>query len=104
MMKMYFKKQGLKVLSYTDYKMKNFRQGVFARLREKYIKIDQLAQFLNILKKVFDVHAPIKKRYIRTVQGPFRNKTLQKIVMARSRLRNKFLKNKRQSKESAYKK
>ena len=32
------------------------------------------------------------------------NKTLQKAVMTRSRLRNKFLKNKTQSKKTAYKK
>ena len=60
--------------------------------------------FLNVFKKVFDIHAPIKKRYIRANQGPFMNKALQKAVMTRSRLRNKFLKNKTQSNESAYKK
>ena len=43
---------------------------------------------------MFDINAPIKKRYIRENQSPFMNKTLQKSVMTRSRLRNKFLKNK----------
>ena len=53
---------------------------------------------------MFDIHAPIKKRYIRANQGPFMNKTLQKRVMTRSRLRNKFVKYKTQSNETAYKK
>ena len=40
------------------------------------------------------IHAPIKKHYIRANQGIFMNKTLQKAVITRFRLRNKFLKNK----------
>ena len=80
------------------------RQDVFANLHEKNVNINQLEKFLHVFKKVFDIHAPIKKRYIRENQGPFMNKALQKAVMTRSRLRNKFLKNKTQSNESAYKK
>ena len=53
---------------------------------------------------MFDIHAPTKKRYIRTNQGSFIHKAPQKAVMTRFRLRNKFLKNKTQSNESAYKK
>ena len=54
--------------------------------------------------EVFNIHAPIKKRYIRANQGQFTNKTLQKAVMTRSRLRNRFLKNKTHSNETVYKK
>ena len=53
---------------------------------------------------MFDIDGPIKKRYIKANQGPFMNKALQKAVMTHSRLRYKFLKNKTQSNESAYKK
>ena len=53
---------------------------------------------------MFDIHGPIKKRYISANQGLFMNKTLQKTVMTRSRLRNKFFKNKTHSNETAYKK
>ena len=49
-----------------------------------------------------DIHAPIKKHYIRANQGPFMNKTIQKAVMTCSRLHNKFLKNKTQSKKLLY--
>ena len=52
---------------------------------------------------MFDIHAPIKKRYIRANHGPFM-KALQKAVMTRSRLRKKYLKNKTQFNESAHKK
>ena len=36
--------------------------------------------------------------------NPFMNKAVEKALMNRSRLRNRFLKNKTQSNESAYKK
>ena len=53
-MKMYFKKQRSihKVFAKTSLLicMKN---------------VNQLEKFLNVFKKVFDIHAPIKKRYIR---------------------------------------
>ena len=106
-MTMYFQKQGPTVIHYRDYKSFNtqsFRQDVFANLHEENVNINQLEKFLNVLKKVFDIHVPIKNRYIRENQRPFMNKTLQKAVMTHSRLRNKFLKNKTQSRETAYKK
>ena len=106
-MKMYFQKQDPRVIHYKDYKSFNtqsFCQDVFANLHEENVNINQLEKFLNVLKKVFDIHVPIKNRYIRENQRPFMNKTLQKAVMTHSRLRNKFLKNKTQSRETAYKK
>ena len=51
---------------------------------------------------MFDIHHPMKKRYIRANQGIFKNKTLQKAVMTRSRLHYKYLKNK--TNKTAYKK
>ena len=106
-MKMYFQNQCPRVIHYRDYKSFNtqsFRQDVFANLHKENVNINQLEMFLNVFKQVFDIHAPIKRRYIRANQGPFTNKTLQKAVMTHSRLRNKFLKNKTQSRETAYKK
>ena len=103
-MKMYFQKQGQRVIHYRDYKSFNtqsFRQDVFANLHEENVNINQLEKFLKVFKKVFDIHGPIKKRYMRANQGLFMNKTLQKAVMTRSRLRNKFLKNKTQFNETA---
>ena len=53
---------------------------------------------------MFDIHGLMKKRYIRANRSPFTNKTLQKAVITRSKLRNRFLKNKTQFNETAYKK
>ena len=97
----------MKIIHYRDYRRFNtqsFCQDVFANLHEENVNINQLRKFLNVFKKVFDIHAPIRKRYIRANQGPFMNKALQKAMMTRSRLRNKFFKNKTQSNESVYKK
>ena len=71
---------------------------------EESVNINQLEKFLNVFKKVFDIHAPIKKSYIRVNQGPFMNKALQKAVMTNSRPCNKFLKIKTQPNETVYKK
>ena len=97
----------MKIIHYRDYRRFNtqsFCQDVFANLHEENVNINQLRKFLDVFKKVFDIHAPIRKRYIRANQGPFMNKALQKTMMTRSRLRNKFFKNKTQSNESVYKK
>ena len=63
-MKIYFKKQGPRVIRYRDHKRFNtqsFRQVVFANLHEENVNINQLEKFLDVFKKVFDIHAPIKK-------------------------------------------
>ena len=41
---------------------------------------------------IFNHPVPIKKKYIRANELPFTSKELQKTIMKRSRLRNKFLK------------
>ena len=41
---------------------------------------------------IFNHPVPIKKKYIRANELPFMSKELQKTIMKRSRLRNKFLK------------
>ena len=49
--KMCFKKQGLRVLRYRDYKRFNtqrFRQDVFANLHEENVTINQLEKFSNV--------------------------------------------------------
>ena len=46
--------------------------------------------YLSVLNK----HAPCKQKLIRANESPFMNKHLKKSIMSRSRLRNKFLKDK----------
>ena len=46
------------------------------------------------LTKILYQHAPIKKKYIRANDGPFMTKELRKVIMHRSKLKNKYNKNK----------
>ena len=46
--------------------------------------------------------APIKKKYARGNQMPFMTKNLSKEIMTRSRLRNKYLKNKTEETRPLY--
>ena len=48
--------------------------------------------------------APIKQNHIRGNQSPFMNKDIQKVIMTRTRLRNRFLKEPIQMNRVAYKK
>jgi hypothetical protein len=43
--------------------------------------------------KVLNLHAPMKKKYVRCNNAPFMNQTLSKSFMHRSKLKNKFNKN-----------
>ena len=49
-------------------------------------------------------HTPIKKRYLRANQASFINKKINKEIMKRSRLRNKFLNTKSDIDRKAYNK
>ena len=48
-------------------------------------------RFKTALDEAIQRHTPIKKRYVRANQVPFINKKINKEIMKRSRLRNKFL-------------
>ena len=47
--------------------------------------------FKAALNEAIQKHAPIKQRYVRTNQASLINKTINKEIIKRSRLRNKFL-------------
>ena len=50
-MKMYFQKQGPRVIHYRDYKSFNkqiFRQGVFANMHQENVNINQQEKFRNV--------------------------------------------------------
>ena len=56
------------------------------------------------LDEAIQRHAPIKKRCVRANQAPFINKKINKEIMKRSRLRNKFLNTKSDIDRKAYNK
>ena len=60
--------------------------------------------FKAVLNQAIQKHAPIKQRYLRVNQAPFINKTINKEIMKKSRLRNKFLNTKSDIDRKAYNK
>ena len=96
--KMHFRKLPPKVISYRDFK--NFENERFITSLQStlesqnidYIKNPDL--FFEICQKVFNHHAPRKKKYIRGGNNKsFMTKALPKAIMQRTHFRNIFLKN-----------
>jgi hypothetical protein len=104
-LKMHFEKQTPKIVHYRDYNSFNhdeFRKDVIETLRIFNAEdVDYNIFNINFLK-VLNRHAPQKQRYVRSNQSKFMDKELNKAVMKRSRLRNKFIKEKTQASKEAY--
>ena len=66
------------------------------------VHVSKLDQFTETVLKIFDILAPIKKRFVWAYHGPFMTKELQKQFMIRSRLRNRFLFEKTNQSREAY--
>ena len=62
---------------------------------------EDLARFTNISKMILEKKAPLKERYVRYNQAKFMNKILQKAIMNRSRLLNRYRKEKTEATRSA---
>ena len=86
-----------KVISYRDFKIfenERFITSLQSTLESQNIDcIKNPDLFFEICQKVFNHHAPTKKKYIRGNNKPFVTKALSKAIMQRTRFRNKFLKN-----------
>ena len=94
------------IFRYRNYK--KFDNEVFINdLEEQFSENNEFLNFESfkrIVDKTLDKYAPIKKRYVRTNQAPFMNKRINKEIMKRSRLRNKFLNTKSDIGRRAYNK
>ena len=96
-MNVFYKKT--KANHYTTYRSyKNFSNEIF--MADVQNRISQVTPenndlefdlFQAVLNEAIQKHAPIKRPYVRANQVPFINKTINKEIMKRSRLRNKFL-------------
>ena len=60
--------------------------------------------FFNIFIEILNKHAPVKIKYLRANQGMLITKGLHKTIMKRSRLRNKFLRDRTEMSRKEYKK
>ena len=100
-----FKKVKPKEVSYRCYKnfeKDKFRSDLKQRLRtgdcKSYSNFEDI--FLNCLNR----HVPLKKRVIRANEVPYMTKVLRKAIATRSRLENRYYRNKTANSKTAYKK
>ena len=106
-MKVFYKKQRPKIIRYGNFC--NFDNELFINevknsIEQEYCQ-NQSLEFGSFKKKVDNIlqkHAPLKKRYVRANQAPFIDKSINKHIMKRSRLRNKFLNTKSDFDRKAY--
>ena len=84
--------------------MTRFKKDLIDKLsNEKFvINDDGLKRFCELSVNVSNKHAPRKKKYARGNQMPFFTKELSKEIMTRSRLRNKYLKNRNEENRAIY--
>ena len=91
----FYKKQKTKIIHHRNYK--TFKANLFKEeLKNELLNIDinnaQLFKFTSTVLSVLDKHAPIKRKYIRANNSAFMTKELRAAIMQRSKLRQKFLK------------
>ena len=105
LLKTTFKKVKPKEVSYRCYKnfeKDKFRSDLKQRLRtgdcKSYSNFEDI--FLNCLNR----HVPLKKRVIRANEVPYMTKALRKAIATRSRLENRYYRNKTANSKTAYKK
>ena len=106
-MKVFYKKQHPKIVRYWNYHnsdSKLFLNEVKNSIEQEYYQ-NQSLEFGSFKKKVDNIlqkHAPLKKRYVRANQAPLIDKSINKHIMKRSRLRNKFVNTKSDFDHKAY--
>ena len=106
-LKQYLPKPKPKIVNYRDYK--NFRNDEFRaeldnEILKHHISNIEYQHFLNIFIEILNKHAPMKIKYLRANHGKFMTKGLHKAIMKRSRLRNKFLPDRKETSRKEYKK
>ena len=81
-------------MSYKNFSNKKFKSYLLIELRkEDFVNNKKgFEKFCNISINVLNMHALRNKKIVRDNQMPFMTKDLSKEIMKRSRLRNRFLK------------
>ena len=100
-----FEKQPPQVVTYRNYKSYNkelFEKDIQIKLSEFDIENIPYETFTKIFIDIVNLHAPLKKKYLRDNHSKFSSKELSKKIMLRSKLRNKFLKDKTDEARTKY--
>ena len=105
--KMTFQKFKPRIINYRDYKFfdnVSYRDKLLQEISNSYLKFNDngFSGFFDICRTTLDQHAPRKKKYARGNHMPFIKKTLSKEIMKRSKLRNKFLKDRTEENRNRY--
>ena len=89
-----FPPKTIKYRSYKTYDKQNFLHELDQRLIQGdiYKTDDSYSKLAEILSEVLEKHASLKTKTIRGNQAPFMNKNLSKVIMTKSKIRNKYLK------------
>ena len=108
-MKRFFEKLQPRVVNYRVYKNfenDKFRTDILSEFGKSNIEENknEFNNLLNACKKILDINAPRKQKYARGNHMPFMSKALSKEVMTRTRLRNKFLKDRSEENKKKYSK
>ena len=102
-----FRKKPPKVVRYRDYKYYSrtkFQNDLNFSLAGIDLNRMSNDEYVALLLGILNKHAPLKVKYIRGNNQPFMTKELRKEHMKRTKLRNKFRKDKNKTNEIAYKK
>ena len=105
--KMTFQKLKPRVINYREYKHFNndrYRNELLYEISNSCLNFDDTGfnDFFDICRSILDQHAPRKQKYARGNHMPFMNKILSKEIMKRTRLRNKFLKERNDENKRKY--
>ena len=97
-------KQIVTYRNYKNYNKELFEKNIQIKLSEFDIENIPYETFTNIFIDILNLHAPLKKKYLRANHSKFISKELSKEIMLRSKLRNKFLKDKTDEARTKYRK
>ena len=93
-MKVFYKKQKPIMITYRSYKSNFLMRFFMADFQNRISQVTsedndlEFDIFKTVLNQTIQKQVPIKQRYVRANQAPFINKTINKEIMKRSRLRN----------------
>ena len=104
-----YRKLEPRIVYYRDFKYfcnNSFKESLQKTILQNLgIGCDEIYEsFAASCNKILDNHAPVKKKYVRGNHSPFKNKSLSKAIMVRTRLRNIFLKNRSEENKINYNK
>ena len=88
-----FVKRGPKIATYRDYSKfaaVDFKDNLVHMVSSKLSEIEDYGAFQAGVMRLLNEHAPVKKKSIRSNNGPFMTKALRKEYMHRTGLHNKY--------------